>query len=73
MLENYYASRPTMSTTAALIQRLITITSMLATNKFVVVLCLDFSKAFDTVQQSSLTKKLAQFDLPDNVYKWLAE
>ena len=35
--------------------------------------CLDFSKAFDTVRHSSLTEKLAQFDLPDNVYNWLAD
>ena len=72
-LDDQYAFRPTGSTTAALIQLLNTITSMLVTNKFVVVLCLDFSKAFDTVRHSSLTEKLAQFDLPDNVYNWLAE
>jgi hypothetical protein len=72
-LDDQYAFRPTGSTTGALIQLLNTITRMLATNKFVVVLCLDFSKAFDTVRHSSLTEKLAQFDLPDNVYNWLAE
>jgi hypothetical protein len=72
-LDDQYAFRPTGSTTAALIQLLNTVTSMLTTNKFVVVLCLDFSKAFDTVRHSALTEKLAQFDLPDNVYNWLAD
>jgi len=71
--DDHYAFRRTGSTTAALIQLLNTIANMLATNKYVVVLFLNFSNAFDTVRYSSLTEKLAQFDLSDNGYNWLAE
>ena len=44
-----YAFRPTGSTTAALIALLQTITDIMATDPFVIVIALDFSKAFDTV------------------------
>ena len=40
-------------------------------NDFVVIIALDFSKAFDTVRHSTLLVKLAQLDLPDEVYNWL--
>jgi len=38
----------------------------------VVIVALDFSKAFDTVRHSSVMAKVAQLDLPDNIYNWLA-
>ena len=44
---------------------------MLTTNPYVIVISLDFSKAFDTVRHSTLLEKLAQLDIPDNVYNWL--
>jgi len=46
---------------------------MLTTNPYVIVLCLDFSKAFDTVRHSTLLEKLAQLDMPDNVYNWMVD
>ena len=42
-------------------------------NDFVVIIALDFSKAFDTVRHSTLLVKLAQLDLPDEVYNWLVD
>jgi len=42
------------------------VTEALETNQYVVVLALDFSKAFDTVRHCSLMEKVAQLDLPDN-------
>ena len=36
-------------------------------------LTLDFSKAFDTVRHSTLLRKLAQLDIPDHIYNWLAD
>ena len=39
---------------------------------YVVVVALDFSKAFDTVRHSSAMAKVAQLQLPDCVYNWLA-
>ena len=44
-----FTFRPTGSTSAALIQFMHTITSTLANNPYVIVIALDFSKAFDTV------------------------
>jgi len=46
-IEDQYAFRPTGSTTAALVHLFHAITHMLITNPYVIVLCLDFSKAFD--------------------------
>jgi len=68
-----YAFRPTGSTTAALIALLQSISDFLATNPYVVVIGLDFSKAFDTVRQSSLLRKMALLDIPDSVYNWLVD
>jgi len=67
-----YAFRPSGLTTAALVALLHRVTEALETNQYVVVLALDFSKAFDTVRHCSLMEKVAQLDLPDNVYNWLA-
>jgi len=53
-----YALRPTGSTTAALIYLLHTITKFLIDNPYVVVIGLDFSKAFDTVRHKTLLEKL---------------
>jgi hypothetical protein len=66
-----FAFRPTGSPTAAIISLLHTITNLLTTNPYVIVISLDFSKAFDTVRHSTLLEKLAQLDIPDNVYNWL--
>jgi Reverse transcriptase (RNA-dependent DNA polymerase) len=68
-----FAFRPTGSTTDALISMLHKITHHLVTESFVIVLVLDFSKAFDTVRHSTLMEKLAQLDIPDHVYNWLAD
>ena len=67
-----YAFRPTASTTAAIISLLQSITDMLLSNPFVIVISLDFTKAFDTVRHSSLMNKMAKLDLPAVVYNWLA-
>ena len=56
--DDQYAFRPTGSTTAALIAILQSVTDLLSTNPFVVVLAVDFSKAFDTVRHASLFRKI---------------
>jgi len=38
---------------------------------YVCVITLDFSKAFNQVRHSTLLAKLANLDLPDNVFNWL--
>jgi len=44
---------------------------MVDTNPFVVVISLDFSKAFDTVRHSMLLTKMAELHMPLPVYNWL--
>jgi len=68
-----FAFRPSGSPAAAIISLLSTVTNLLLTNPYVIVISLDFSKAFDTVRHSTLMEKLAQLHLPDHVYNWLAD
>jgi len=37
------------------------------------VFALDFSKAFDTVRHSTLLDKMAQLNIPDEVYNWIVD
>ena len=64
---------PSGSTTAALIYLLHTVTQLLSNNPYVVVIALDFTKAFDTVRQETLLHKLAQLNIPDSVYNWMVD
>ena len=66
-----YAFRPTGSTTAAIVAILQSVTELLSYNSYVVVITLDFSKAFDTVRHSTLLDKMASMNIPDDVYNWL--
>jgi len=66
-----YAFRPTGCTTAALIFILHTVTRLLTTHLYVVVIALDFSKAFDNVRRSTILNKMADLDIPNHVDNWL--
>jgi hypothetical protein len=68
-----FAFRPAGSPAAAIITLLSIITNSLLTNPFVIVISLDFSKAFDTVRHSTLLEKFAQLNIPDEAYNWLAD
>ena len=68
-----YAFRPTGSTTAVLVQLFHTVTELLSDHPYVVVIALDFSKAFDTVRHLTVLQKLASLDIPDCVYNWLVD
>ena len=50
-----------------------TVTDLLQSNPYVVVISLDFSKAFDTVRHSTLLAKMAELDLPVPVYNWIVD
>ena len=66
-----YAFRPTGSTSAALIALTDNLTDLLRDNKFVHLIALDFTKAFDTVRHSYLAEQLAELQIPDCLYNWI--
>ena len=68
-----FAFRPAGSCTAAIIALLHTVSTMLLDNPYVIVITLDFSKAFDTVRHSTLAKKLSVLNIPDGVYNWIVD
>ena len=47
-------------------------TNLLNTNSYVIVIALDFARAFHTVRHSSLTEKVAELNVPDNIYNRIA-
>jgi len=59
--------------TAAIITILHTVTQLLASNPYVIVIAIDFSKAFDTVWHQTLLDKMSQLDIPDNIFNWLVD
>ena len=73
VFDDQIAFRPTGSTTAAVIAILQTVTNLFSDHPYVIVISLDFSKAFDTVRHATLIQKFAQLDIPDAVYNWLAD
>ena len=73
MYTNQYAFRPTGSTDAAIIAILHHVTVLLQNNRYVRVIALDFSKAFDTVRHNSIATKLAPLPLEDNIYNWFMD
>lgn len=46
-------------------------TDLLKNNEYVIIISMDFSKAFDSVSHSAITQLLASLSLPDNIYNWL--
>jgi len=68
LFTDQFAFRSTGSPTAAIICLLSTVTNLLLTNPYVIVISMDFSKAFDTVRHSTLMEKLAQLHLLDYLY-----
>ena len=49
------------------------VTTLLTTNKYIRVIALDFSKAFDTVRHSSVLSKLSELPINDNVFNWFVD
>jgi len=73
LLSDQFAFRPSGSTTAALSHILNDLSQLCATDTYVHIIALDFSKAFDTVRHSTLTDKLASLPLADSIYNWLVD
>ena len=66
--DDQYAFRPTGSATAALIAIVNTVTELLRAGKTVVLISIDFSKAFDRVRHKTLFEKFGKLNLEDNIY-----
>ena len=73
-LYDQFEFKPTGSTTAALVDRPITntISIMVATNKYVRCLLIDFAKAFDSVNHLIAISKLKALNIADNIIHWVA-
>ena len=67
VFDDQFAFRPTGSTTAAVIAILQIVTTLLSDHPYVIVISLDFSKAFDTVRHATLLQKFTQLDIPHRV------
>jgi Reverse transcriptase (RNA-dependent DNA polymerase) len=66
-----FAFQPTGSTTCALIHIFHTISTLFESNPYVIVIALDFSKAFDTVRHSAVLDKFSSLHNPDFIYNWI--
>ena len=63
--------RPTGSATAALMAVIDTVTELFRSGSVVVLISLDFSKAFDRIRHKTLLDKFDKLDIDDNIYAWL--
>jgi Reverse transcriptase (RNA-dependent DNA polymerase) len=66
-----FAFQPTGSTTCALIHLFHTISTLLESNPYVIVIAHDISKAFDTVGHSAVLDKFSSLHIPDHIYNWI--
>ena len=70
LFTDQFAYLPSGSTEAALISIFHHVTTLLASNNYVRLIALDFSKAFDTVRHSGILEKLSQLPIHDYLYNW---
>jgi len=68
VFSDQFAFRPCRSTTAALTTIFHTVTQLLVDNDGVIILALDFSKAFDTVRHHTLFEEFAGLSISDKIY-----
>jgi hypothetical protein len=71
IIADQFAFKPTGSTTAALVYLMHHVTKLLETNGYVRCLLVDFSKAFDIVDQAIIVRKLSMLPLPWNIINWI--
>src|SRR6267154_1401710 len=70
LFHDQFAFKPTGSTQSAIISILHHITTLLQTSKYVRLISLDFSKAFDTLRHSTILNKLSTLPVQDIFYNW---
>src|SRR6218665_265581 len=59
------------STTGAVVAVLQNITEMLEENDHVIVISMDYTKAFDSIRHEAITQPLSILEMPDSIYNWL--
>jgi Reverse transcriptase (RNA-dependent DNA polymerase) len=70
-LKDQFAFRPSGSTTAAIAAILHNITDMLSQNEYVIIISMDYSKAFDSIRHVAISESLSKLEMPDSIYNWL--
>ena len=68
-----YGFKPSGSTTEALVDSTHTISNMLEGNNYVRCLLIDFSKAFDSIDNLTLVSKLKALNIADNIIQWVVQ
>jgi len=66
-----YAFRPTGSTTAALVSVQHKTTQLLKEHKYVLIISIHYTKAFDSIRTDAVTGALSKLDMPDSITNWL--
>ena len=56
--------------TALIIDILDTVTSLMESSDYVIMIALDFSKAFDIIRHDRIFKKYSKLDVADELYNW---
>jgi len=64
------SSQPVQQT-ATVIALLHTASKMLSADQYVHIFSFDFTKALNTVRHETLMNKMAQLNIPDNIYNWI--
>src|SRR6218665_3547696 len=72
-LVDQYAFRPTGSTTAAVVSVLHSTTELLKEHEYVLIISIDYTKAFDSIRTDAVTEALSKLDIPDSITNWLID
>ena len=73
-MSDQFAFKPTGSTTAAIIELLHIVLSMLDQgNDYVKCILIDYSKAFDVVNHEILLQELSKLGLTSSIFNWIAD
>ena|SRR6218665_3290887 len=72
-LVDQYAFRPTGSTTAALVSVLHNTTEVLKEHEYVLIISIDYTKAFDSIRTTDVIDALSKLDMPDSMTNWLID
>src|SRR6218665_2460384 len=73
LIQDQFAFRPSGSTTAALVDLLQKTSNLLLNHEYVLIISVDFMKAFDRVRHNTLSQKLLLLNLPDHIHNWMVD